>query len=738
MAFHSGNVELAKKRLKQIQVKPQEREQVKALQFSIVQQEVLSAFERYDFEGVLNSRADQFNQQVLAANKLLDDQVNVAIGIAHLYLGQYEKAEAVLKVCTQANHLQTFNFYYLLAILYQQKINDYAAFQQAHQYLYELLDQNRIDYLKVAFHLSQGKFDVALKLLEKLEHGSRSSLMNINALKAILGDGQTEDHTKIKPLYKALLQKSMSPTEKTYLTHFGELARLLDEVDEAVLQTQTTADYKATFAQNKTLSKVEFEKLLYQKETSEYPFLVYNQVATLYNETDYTEALGTAIRHEKYFFQIPESISLYLSIAERNSNVRIVSIFRTAAQHLEQRKNQFNTAQIDSVGWLLLNLLLKAEHSDRSKLDKGCVSLLKAIPDLTAIKFWLICRYAISQEKSLLRKNRLAAEAENIFDAPNLKANKEALIFELTRILNEFYGITQSPFSFLRLESDKSFLKLLTSFIEVFNRAVASEHFNTATKTALEVYKLLNEYLGKAVGVYEQLELQPLYDTFKPAYETLIEKFRENYPASPYYRDFQSIELAPRIATLKSLFEEDDALAFIDELKVLHQAGQIELGFKVLLDCIDEKHYEPEDAFFLASFLLYLPEIDSERFDDWLATLFNGYKERSSNRVYNRHHTFHGNVLKEMLDLKSPVTYPTMQDYLGHFGDDMLQFGEPVIYNSIAAFLDYAAKLQKNKSDVFIDHALMKKLLNYIGKMAKQRGLKGLTNKHKKLSKAFA
>lgn len=738
MAFHSGNIELAKKRLKLAQIKPQEEQAAAQLTQEIVQQEIIETFEQHNYEKILTLQEDDFVASALKSQELLEDKVQVATGIANLYLGDFELAVQQLAITTQAEYLQKFAFYYLLACLYQKDIPAYTPFEQQYAYLYEGISDQRKLYLKVAFHLRNGSFEEAQTLLESLEHDSRSNLLNITALQDILKNQMpTELNSKVKPFYKLLLEGLLSPQEQAYLTYFEDLKEQVNRNNELQLQTRTDQDFEEVFEES-FLSPKEFETLIAQMQEAERPFLAYNQAAQLYNAGKYADAQKVMVKYDQYFFQIPEALLLYVANSNENENVQSRNIFRFVKAKLERHKDQYNALQIDSVGWLLYQTLLVSDSSDRIGLDNECKNLLKAIPNIVALQLWQTCRYALTEEKrGLLRRNQLPKQAQDIFASPNIKENKDALLRELDIFLKEFVqDDNDHPLAFLLALNSRVMLSVLNKTIQVFNAATASENFNPKAKVALDVYKMLNKYLGKAAGVLDPSEVKVLYEKIEPVYETLLHRFKEYYPESPYYQDFKAIELAPKLLVLEELLEDDEVGEFIEELQLLKEEGQLTFGFSVLLDYIDKENYQEEDAYIFAYTLLHLDQVDDENVRSNLNVLLEGYDERAAISTSSYPHIFHGYVLAEMMESKSVVHYKTIQIYLKHYVDDMVRFQEPVIYNNIAAFLEHVVRLDKKKL-IKPDQELLQKLITYIGKVAKSRRLKGLTSKHKKINTYF-
>lgn len=744
MAFYSGNVELAKKRLNQAQIKANEKEDAQKLRSLIAQAEVSAVFEELNFEGVIELINKIKNNTQFPVDANLKNRLDVVSGIAHLYLGKHVEASALLSSAPDFEETKKFAFYLLINDLYLNDFSSFNLFVEKHQNLFKDLEQDRKEYLEIAFSIRKGNFQEAAAKLKSYKQVSRSHFININAQKNILLQNEKEklNPEKLKPLYKLLLEEPLLPNEYVFLEHFSDLKELLIENKKSIASSKTYKKTERFYENENPLPYKQFQSLLKTSRPEDLPRLVYNQVVLLYNNGAVEAAYKTAIQHKIPFFKIPESISLLLSATYRYDDVNILEAIRTVLGELQKRHQQYTQAQLDSISWLIYKQLYRTDPEDNPLLDKEIRALLKESPALIGLYMWQLFRSTHGDKKRTFFSRKSKKSTIPIFDFPNLKENKAIFINELDDMLDGIYEtITQNLFTrFFDLddeESQKAFVDVFISLIKTINSSSTSNNFSVKSKeVVLETYKLLNKYLIKVYDLLPQNYLRNIERQLKPTYKKLLEQFNEYDPSSSYYKSYHATDWLPKIVELKDCFDHEDFEQYATLLIELVDLEQMELLSNTLVNYIIKSNYSETEAVWIGYTISILnKEYPEQASDLWLQLLYKLKEKSNPNSYYAA--SFHGHALEAISKFKGRNLSENLYQYIELFGRKMMENIQAKIYNNIAKFLEGLLKEKKSNATFIYDQSLIDELIDYIGVVAKTRGLKGLTKKYNKIKPAL-
>ena len=313
----AGRYQSATLSMRRVKVSPKDQKKLAQLQIAAHYLWALDYFKKQEYTQAI-STLRMFIERYKKKMNLPLEKANMLIGISYLYNHNWEKAIDYLKDAASNSQTESFSFYYLLAIIYQKKHAQFSDFLTEYEQTINQLTADRKNYLTIAFALVQGKYAQAQTFLTNYIANTNQDSPNLLALKTLLEEGTPQKtDASIKGLYKYLLKQPLKSREETYLNNLPQLKDFTTERTHTKIRTELAKSVEQLCEEGTPLSPSVFEACM--SLPKEYlPYLVYNQIAALFNEDiedNETRIVNLLKKYEWYFFQVPESPFLFAQIA---------------------------------------------------------------------------------------------------------------------------------------------------------------------------------------------------------------------------------------------------------------------------------------------------------------------------------------------------------------------------------------------------------------------------------------
>ena len=536
--------------LRKTKFPPQHQKKAAQINLNIQYSIALDLFHHKQYKQcVTNLR--MFVERFKKKNNLPLDNTNMLIGLCYLYQNDWDKAASYLKNAANNSITKSFHFYYLLALIYQNKYDSFSAFSTAHQNELKEIENTRQQYLEIAFYIVQQDNKKVNSLLKKLQPKDPIGTANAKALTAIFnGKAYKDGTTFIKPLYKSILDFPLNTAEKEYLSSLSQLSTITKAKEEQSIKTVLKAPIEQLCKEGKPLSDSAFERCLQIPEVYR-PYLVYNQIAALFNEDiedNETKIIQLLKKYEWHFFQVPESLFLFLQIVYWDTdNFSSNYFWKTLEIGLDRFGKTFTPLQLNRLSWRIYGCLEYGNLTGEGrKVDRRLHKLAKAFPQMLGLKLWQLMDY-VWQPGIPLPETAL-----DIFANKNFQYGSEIALEKMEDLSEEmidFKKMAFSKFSFSYHDSEEAAMmgeaiqKMYRSTIDkLANMLVLTTtkyDVHLKNKGLLDLFLVSINYIQQ-IKTNEQLMLKkPQLEALKTAYHQLLVHFEEDKPESKYFKNYQ-------------------------------------------------------------------------------------------------------------------------------------------------------------------------------------------------------
>jgi hypothetical protein len=630
--YKSQDYEGAAWHLKRIFVQSHEKSDASQLEAELTHRQALEHIEKFQFKealGVINTPPlfppNEQQPALLAINHAL-------AGLCHLYLGDWTAAEHCLERAIQHKSIaEKFTFYYLLSLIYGGKCDDFNAFSTRHTKLIEKVG-SRAPYLKAAWHLTRREWNEADAILAGFEPQTDSHRNNLMALQAILNGQFPEQAPTVSllfPLYKALMNLNLTKEEFEYLRDLPALTDSMAQYAAREEGFRMLEGLRGLCLNAIPLSKQEFINSFKALPDSQKPFLVYNQASALFSqdlENTYDDLLSLVNDYEKWFFQTPESIFIYLKLVIYDSETLTYhSIFKNLNDWFARFGAAIQPATLEVVGWMIYQAIRKGRDDiNTTKLiRKEITSLARRYPDLLAFKTWLMKDFILFQETPP------PPEALDLFSRPGLPAYKDNILEAIGMALKALSPKTLNFFFeregiVLDKEISTVHLRVCASLLEFLR--IALEKFPPASDTRI-VLDLLGQLAHEQQEVIKYGALPEEHKkSLEAAYEKWLPFFGENQPGSDYYEQYQRWKNAEQHHKRQQLFTQKSSPEKLkNDFHNRLVKGEATIIADDLLNHIESDHFPTETSRIVRVFFTTCLKWQPEKAVDTAADFFKRY-----------------------------------------------------------------------------------------------------------------
>ena len=747
--FRQINEELEKKNfsiaasiLRKAKFPPQERKKADQLNIDIHYFWALDYFNNKDYlQAITTLRmfVERFKKKI----KLPLEKANMLLGLSYFYMNDFVKATTYLETSKNTPATHSFYFYYLLTLIYQKKYTNLAALFTDHEKQLPLLSPDQKEYLAIALAFVQTDYEKANTLLATYAAEEESLVSNITGLRAILANTPYKSEEKfIKPLYKTFLEIELSAAEKQYFAKIPAIKEAVESLENTELQAILAIPLQKLCEDGESLTTTEFEQCMGLPEAYR-SFVVYNQVAALYNEDiEETEAYIIAIvkKYAHYFFQIPESIFLFAQIIYWDpDNFTPTFFWKNLETSLDRFVKSFTPNQLNKLSWRIFNCLEDPDYSGKKIHNRRQNKLATTYPQMLALKFWQIIDGIATPDMEV------PASALDVFSYPNFQLGSHLAKDKWELFLRDMYP--DSSLISILLGRENSFLfggsidrdAIESHMTEIYNKllnkaqtalidATTKNDVHLKNKVVLDFFKLTHQAINKFEKDRDTLVNEEKKTAFFKAYHQMIVFFEEDQPDSEYLQDYQLLENAPKMNLLAKVIKEYDETATMDLFRKHLAAGESNLIHQAL---IEELRYGYDIDNELATVLLYLRVLMEEQ-ETELATIVANFGTLYVKRLrlpyvpsYPDSNYF--NILEKLTKEKpSPTNILTILTLTEVYMPYLTREVEPFYYNMAEKLLSYFIKAKKKYPTFDFKLKVIQQLQEFVKKAVVERSLKKL------------
>jgi hypothetical protein len=354
LQYHAKNYLGAWTRLCAANLRPEEAQKAKRLEYILQLRLSFQALQVSDYRKTITTVQSLSETDALAS---------ALTGIAHLYLLQYDTAVPFLEKA--AKQYPVFSAYTLLAQLHCSEFIDFQDFINKYSKDWTNCSEQQKQYIQIVYHATNEQKEAAIQLANAVKTESHFQHLNWEALKVLLADSAYAQsvNEKVKPWYRALLLGALKDFERDYLKSFGELTQEALTVSSptqkplsSVLQKALNDQYK----EQKVLDDAMLYSLLEAVLKEQRPYIIYNQIANLYNNRD-LKGLKTAkyvfTKYVNDFAAVPESLNLMVLLYESSEfNANANNFWQFTKSWMNFHKATLSVEQADALAWHLMHL----------------------------------------------------------------------------------------------------------------------------------------------------------------------------------------------------------------------------------------------------------------------------------------------------------------------------------------------------------------------------------------------
>ena len=481
------------------------------------------------------------------------EKANVLLGISYLYTNTWNKAIDYLKNTKDNPTTVSFYFYYLLALIFKKEHTNFEAFLLENESAISNLEEDRKQYLRIAFVLVQEDYKGAMKLLETFQPKEEQAILNAKALLAQLSNTTFEDNKAVKTLYSFLLQLPLNAQEKIYLDTLPELKSLNQDRKYSEIRTDLKVPLEKLCEAGKPLTSAEFETCMGMPENYR-PYIVYNQIAALYNE-DLEEEEETILailkKYEWYFLQVPEAPFLFNQIVYWDSdNFTATHYLRVLETSLDKFGKSYSPLQLSRLSWRIFSCMYHSDYYKEKTHVRQFHSMLIKFPYMLGLKMYLL----IDTMTSIKSKKEVPNYILDLFTYGHLQHGASYALEEfesgvnasvivkigMEEILDEFRGLI--PDYELRKIEQKGIEESQDIFyntLDLLIKTTTEFEVHLKNRMALDCFKIVSRFYGKEKNKLMLTLSKEQHEQFAAAYHQLLVLFEENTDSSIYNIDYQ-------------------------------------------------------------------------------------------------------------------------------------------------------------------------------------------------------
>jgi hypothetical protein len=535
LQYHTKNYKGALKRLRSADIKTGEEQKAKKLEYVLQLKIARSEINEANYTEAL---------RYLLPLTPADARACAFAGIAHLYLCEYTQAAPLLQKATQT--YPNFAFYYLLALLYEQKNTSIDFFSIQHQTEWLQCTDNQKKYIKFLINCFADNQDIAIATLKTLNPENDFEGCNLEALNNIvqqipLSKQLFADNTK--PLYRACRATILTENEKQYLTTLQDKVPNLDLVLKKQNNINPTLqkELEEQYYNRQILSDTILTQVMQAASVEQRPYIVYNNAANACNQLYlpiFEKALNHIIvRYSQDFMLVHESLNIVLQL-HNQEDVKVYpnTFWQFVQKWLKLRKDHLSLANIEDLAWKILGILLKHGEFLENNYKQAIVSLHNDYPNIVGFKFILIFAPTFHTPPNAVTDSRL-----DIFTLPNAQKYKDDICSNLEGVFH-----ASSPYGdHLHDESYDLVIALfvvqLIYYVDTFIAAATRYPIHPQNSVILDIFRLFHGHIRDLYGNDDENLLPPnFYQNFLTTYEKVLEQFKTLSNIDEYILDCET------------------------------------------------------------------------------------------------------------------------------------------------------------------------------------------------------
>jgi hypothetical protein len=646
-------------------------------------------------------------------------KADIVLGLANLYLGQFEKAEKYLKDTLAKEETKPFFYYNLLNQLYAGKYSDlesHKAFEKENNEYFSQLSPDKKEYLFFIFYLIKEDYKNSLKFLKKIEPENPQEIENIHFLKEFLGNKKKKKFPdNLKPLYNVMAKHELVNVDHFYINHFPKLKEICEKPIKLVKEDDFDSELVDLCHSLKPLSKkATLFFLSNPNEQNNSKFIVYNQILALTqeNEDNDSEIRSLLNKYKNLFFQVPESIYAYYNFTNEY-NESIYTIVQNTLFYLEINKSKLSSFEIERIS---VNLILTIQSQDITfdSIPNALAPLQKIYGDLLGvcmINFLVCVRNQNSRADGYFQKmithplfyiyyDIILNQITNYISAISSDSFPD-ILDGMLQMLSGFGKQQGKMIKQMQKEKQAEFRRTIEKMLKNFEIKL---EIDKKSKNILTIYGfLLKTIMDKNV---DNLNIKP----FIEAYLYYLEYFKQTKPGADYYNDFVSLNVMAIKSDLEKIIRREDYKTFEAKYITFISEKKEAIFQEVIIKILASENNV--NAAGMIIYLLYKGYYDvyKDAAADYIIDLTRKIKEQGNFDII---------VINEFLNqmLKKGKWLMSVQFILNIFKAFELLIFDPFHRNNVTihiSLMEFLFEVKKKDPKIKIEESIIKSVANFI------------------------
>ncbi len=565
--YETGNYQNAYDLLKKAKITSNESGVAKQAKVEIANQIALQKISEHDYANAIVFAASNNNVQEKPDFPINFAKGEMLTGISNLYVNKFEEASKFLSKANETEETKHLYFYYILAELFKGEfvsLKTIREFNDKFKNYFGTISLAKVTYLQAIFYLMRDDFPAFSRTLKKVEPENSFQKDNLEALINFIGRKKAaKEYPDAKPLYKLLSNSQLTPNERNYLTNFKTTSSYFDKKYEAKKDSFSTDELKYLCESGKPLNDDAFLHLMSDENLTKYrKYFVFNQASALTKIED-SQKVGTLInKFKQYFFQVPESIFIYLTYTQETTNQRREVFFKNINEYFTHNRLVISPHYIETIGLEILVAITNNDNFDYYDLTLNDFKKLERYQsDILGVLLYEF-DFFVS-----IKSSKLGRTFEKIVSHPFLSYFQHQALEDFKRTLIILKGgsdfslddLMEGGFGKYNI-NDPVYINVVRCMTAVLSKDLKLSKKSVAT---LEFYEEIHKHISNFKDDFERYFKKHELDEFANAYHSKLKFFHILKKDSRYYKDYLKLIGLIKRNEYANLIESKD----VDEIK---------------------------------------------------------------------------------------------------------------------------------------------------------------------------
>ncbi|MCD4745844.1 MAG: hypothetical protein K8R58_06055, partial [Bacteroidales bacterium] len=456
-----------------------------------------------------------------------------------------------------------------------------------------------------------------------------------------------------------------------------------------------------------------------------FKYIIYNNVNALvsdfnieYNKDENYELANRYInKFRNYFFQIPESVFLYLSFTHMLNYLKDDIFFKNILYYININRKIISDNQIEAIALLMfLTIDRQGNFYDISKTGKSFKNTIKFKDNLIGFQLFSFFYFCYNENKNF------DIHKFNFLNHPKFYLFSDFIINEVKDLIDSLQEITDSIYS--DKESIEAYQNGLKRFVEFLSVDFIPDR---KAKKILEIYLNVNKHIISEHKIGNTHLNFDIINNYINTYNNILTFYKEDNKDSIYFKSFSNLKFSLTLPEIISLINKNDfnslKLKFIEYIKSNDERALQNFIFYFI------QNHNCREKDFIMLFLLY-------------RIYFDNFKNISIKKVSELTIRLL-NENNDDYDFKFPIKF--LEYLITHYNkeiyqqliynifslllDKILEYQSPpnpIKYNFIIKFLKFMIKAKSNKNFLY-NITVVKTCIIYLEEILNRKKLKNVS-----------